>query len=61
MLNTISALLSLLYNTLRFSRDFIFYIKNFFKNREIKRDYEVGKDAVKDGDIEKINDIINNK
>lgn len=61
MLNTISALLSLLYNTLRFSRDFIFYIKNFFKNREIKRDYEAGKDAVKDGDIEKINDIINNK
>lgn len=60
LVTIISAILSLLYNISRISRDIFSKINIFKRNRGIRKDYSDAEDAVKDGDIEKINDIIRN-
>lgn len=58
LVSAISTILSLLYSVIRFSRDTISRFNIFKKHREIKKEYEQGKEAVQDGNVKEINDII---
>lgn len=61
LITAITTILSLLYSVIRFGRDTASRFNIFKKNREIKKEYQQGREAVKDGDVEKINDIIRGK
>lgn len=61
LITAITTILSLLYSVIRFSRDTVSRFNIFKKNREIKQEYQQGREAVQDGDVEKINDIIRGK
>lgn len=53
-------LLSLVYNILRVGQQILSTINDFLKNRKIKEKYKEGHDAIENGDIDKINDMLKN-
>lgn len=59
LVTAISAILSLLYNIIRVSRDIVSRIESYIGNKKIKDKYGNAETIVKDGDVDKINDIIN--
>ena len=61
LLTAITTIISLLYGLARLSRDVVSKFTNFKKHREIKKDYKQGEQAVRDGNVEKINEIIRSK
>jgi len=54
----VSAVISILYNLVKIGRDFFSFLRQRNDDKRIKESYDEAKDAVKDGDVDKINEII---
>ena len=57
---SIASILGLVYNILRIGRQILSTIENFLRNRKTKEKYKEGHDAIENGDIDKINDMLKN-
>lgn len=57
-LSPLSNILSLIYNILKICEKISIFIGDFIRNRFIRKKYKEGEGAVDDGDVKKINDII---
>lgn len=53
-----TSVLSLIYNILRIGRNLFSALNIFRRNRQIKKRYEESHDAVENGDVDKINDML---
>lgn len=58
-INTSSALW-LLYRILSIGKRFLLFLRDFRRNKELKKRYEENHDAVENGDIDEINDLLKN-
>jgi hypothetical protein len=54
----LSSILGLASNILNLGWKFVVLIGNFVANRTIRKKYKEGHDAVENGDVDKLNDII---
>lgn len=57
-LTLLSTILGFIYNILKIGRKVSIYIDTFLRNHNIRKKYKEGHNAVEDGDVKKINDII---
>ncbi len=57
---SLASILGLLYNILRIWDKIISCIENFTRNKKTKEKYNESHDAIENGDIEKINDMLKN-
>lgn len=57
-LSAISVIITAVYDILRGFRGLFYRMGNYWKARRAKKKYKKGEEAVKDGDVDAINDII---
>ena len=57
-LSVITVLMGLLVNALRLAKEFKTFFVTIARNRTIRKRYKDGQDAVKDGRVDDINDIL---
>ncbi len=56
----LTVIISLLGNIIRVVQKITSFISNYKRNKDIKKKYEEGHDAVENGDVEDLNDIFKN-
>ena len=57
----LTIILGLLGNIIRAVRKIASFISDYTRNKDIKKKYEEGHDAVENGDVEDLNDIFKNR
>ncbi len=60
-LTIITSIICLLNNILRTVKKITSFIRDYKQNKDIKKKYEEGHDAVENGDVEDLNDIFKNR
>ena len=57
----LAAIISLLSNIIRIAKKITSFISDYTRNKDIKKRYKEGHDAVENGDVEDLNDIFKNR
>lgn len=60
-MKTVATIMSLIYNSLRLFKDIIVRYDTFKRDRSLKKSYKEAEKAVKNGDVDTINEIITKK